>query len=62
MFMKVKSQQGPKEATFRLRFHEDVVKRKGNSLNTRRDNFLDSLLGFFATHLSEARGYLKLGV
>jgi hypothetical protein len=60
--MKVKSQQGPKEGTFRLRFHEDVVKCRGNSLNAQRNNLLDSLLGFFATHLSEPGGCLKLDI
>jgi hypothetical protein len=47
VFTKIESQQGPKERTFLAGLCEEVVVESGgNPPNFRRDNFLNSLLGF----------------
>jgi hypothetical protein len=63
VFTKTESQQGPKERTFLAGLREEVViESGGNPSNFRRDNLLNSLLGFLPAHLSKAGGRLEFGV
>jgi hypothetical protein len=63
VFTKIESQQRPKEKTFLVGLHEEVIVESGGEPpNFRRDNLFNSFLSFLAAHLSKPGGHLEFNV